>query len=366
MDFAAAGLLDGLDGPARRARLELLELLHREGVTLEQLAAAVSEDRLALLPLERRLGGRHTAAELERATGVPAALLLRLRRVLGLADAGAEDRVWSDEDIEQARSIRLFLDAGFDEERLIELTRILGESIARIAAATTGVFAETFLRPGDSELEVATRFDALAQRLTPAFGPVLLASFTAHLRDIVHRGILGRTELDSGQLPGAQQTAVCFADLVGFTALAGELDVRELGSVAGRLAGLAGEHAAPPVRLVKTIGDAVMLVCAEPEPLVAAALALLADAEREELPSLRAGIAFGPALQRAGDYYGHPVNLASRITGVARPGSVLCAPEVRAHAEHAFSWSYAGRFRLKGLSEAVPLHRARPQHAPTS
>ena len=49
----------------------------------------------------------------------------------------------------------------------------------------------------------------------------------------------------------------------------------------------------------------------------------------EELPSLRAGIAFGPALLRAGDYYGNSVNLASRVTGVARPGSVLCTREVR-------------------------------------
>ena len=82
--------------------------------------------------------------------------------------------------------------------------------------------------------------------------------------------------------------------------------------------------AEPPVRLVKTIGDAVMLVSTEAEPLLTAALALIAaaEAEGEEFPWLRAGLASGPTLPQSGDYYGRSVNLASRITGVARPGSV--------------------------------------------
>ena len=80
-----------------------------------------------------------------------------------------------------------------------------------------------------------------------------------------------------------------------------------------------------PVRLIKTIGDAAMLTSLEPEPLLDAALTLLdaAEAEAEDFPQLRAGIAIGPALSRAGDWFGRPVNLASRITQIARPGSLL-------------------------------------------
>ncbi len=83
--------------------------------------------------------------------------------------------------------------------------------------------------------------------------------------------------------------------------------------------------AEPPVRLVKTIGDAAMLVANEAEPLLRASLALIAAAEAEgdEFPLLRAGLATGPVLPQSGDYYGRSVNLASRITGVARPGSVV-------------------------------------------
>jgi adenylate cyclase len=92
------------------------------------------------------------------------------------------------------------------------------------------------------------------------------------------------------------------------------------------------------------------------------ALRLVDAFAEEELPSLRAGIAFGPAMVRAGDYFGNSVNLASRVTGVARPGSVLCTREVRDATRDDFNWSAAGRHKLKGLSSAVPLYRARRLH----
>lgn len=359
MDYEGAGLLEGLEGPDRQARVELLDRLTSDGATEDELRTAIEEDRLPLLLVERRLGGRHTARELEEATGVPAEVLIRMRRLVGLPAPGPEDRVFSDEDVKQAQSTRLFLDAGFSLEALAELSRVLGESMARLATAATAVFAETFLRPGDTEREVAERFDHLAEQLTPALGPVMEATFNAHLRENVHRARLQPEELQSGQLAGQIDICVCFADLVGFTRLGGELEVQELGTVAGRLAELAGEVATGPVRLIKTIGDAVMLVSSDHGALVEAALRLIEAAEAAELPSLRAGIACGPAVQRGGDYFGHSVNLASRVTGVSRPGSVLATQEVRDQAEDAIDWSYAGRFKLKGIADSEPLHRAR-------
>src|SRR5205085_11324811 len=104
---------------------------------------------------------------------------------------------------------------------------------------------------------------------------------------------------------------------------------------------------------------AAMYASSEPPRLVSAALELLELSERADLPSLRAGVAFGRVLPRAGDLYGSAVNLASRVTGVARPGSVLCTQEVRDLAPEHFDWSYARRHRLKGIGDAVPLYRAR-------
>jgi adenylate cyclase len=359
VDFAAAGLLDDLSGEERAQREQLLTRLVQDGFTEEQLATAVRENRLALLPVDRVLGGTRTAREIEEATGLPAEMLMRIRRQHGLPDAAADDRVFSDEDVEAARSMKLFLDAGFGEERIDEITRVLGESMARLSATITAAFAETFLEPGASEEAVATRFAALAEQLTPAFGPILVAAFKDHLRDSVQRGMLGLAELEAGDIAGAQELAVCFADLVGFTRLGGQVEVRELGTVAGRLASLAASLTTAPVRLVKTIGDAAMFVSPDPAPLVGVALDLIEAFAEEELPSLRAGIAWGPAMVRAGDYYGNSVNLASRVTGVARPGSVLCTREVRDAAHDAYVWSAAGRYKLKGVSGPQVLYRAR-------
>jgi adenylate cyclase len=328
-------------------------------VTLDELKAAVAEDRLALLPVERVLGGRYTAREIEERTGVPAALMLRMRRLLGLPEVGLDDRAFGDEDVEAARSTRLFLEAGLGEEAIGEITRVLGEAMSRLATTTTAAFVDAFLKPGDGEQEVAVRFASLAELLTPALAPVFNAAYNAHLRESVRRGMLGRAELQAGQLPGAQDVAVCFADLVGFTRLGVELEIQELGGVVGRFAELATDVVAAPLRLVKTIGDAAMFVSAEPGPLVGVALSLVESAEEAELPSLRAGLASGPAVLRAGDFYGHSVNLASRVTGIARPGSVLCTEDVHDAASEQFDWSFAGRHRLKGVAEPVALYRAR-------
>jgi adenylate cyclase len=110
-----------------------------------------------------------------------------------------------------------------------------------------------------------------------------------------------------------------------------------------------------------------MLSSPEPEPLLEAALSLLdaADAQGGNFPQLRAGVAIGPALSRAGDWFGRPVNLASRITAVARPGSLLAEREVRDAASGTYRWSYAGERRLRGIRGAVPLFRARRLSAPT-
>jgi adenylate cyclase len=359
MDFEAIGLLEGLEGEARERRRRLLERLADDGFSEAELVKAVEENRLALLPVERVLGGAYSAGEVEERTGLPAGTMARIRRQHGLPAPDSEDRVFSDEDVEAAKSMKLFLDAGFADERVDEITRVLGEGMGRLSATIAASFVETFLDAGESEDEVALRFAELAQQLTPAFAPVLVAAFKAHLRDSVQRGVLGLAELEAGDIAGAQELAVCFADLVGFTRLGGQVEVGELSTVAGRLASLSASLTQAPVRLVKTIGDAAMFVSPDPAALVEVALKLVDAFEAEGLPSLRAGIAFGPALLRAGDYYGNSVNLASRVTGVARPGSVLCTREIRDAASDAFDWSSAGRHRLKGVSGPTPLYRAR-------
>jgi adenylate cyclase len=197
--------------------------------------------------------------------------------------------------------------------------------------------------------------------MLPLAGPTVVYALQAHLLEQIRRDVIGAADLASGEIGGTVELTVCFADLVEFTRLGEEIAAEELGMVAGRLEEMASAVAEPPVRLVKTIGDAVMLVSTEAEPMVGAALQLIvaAESEGQQFPWLRAGLASGPTLPQSGDYYGRPVNLASRITGVARPGSVVLDEATKEAAGEGFAYSYVGERRLKGLDYRVKLFRAR-------
>jgi adenylate cyclase len=104
-----------------------------------------------------------------------------------------------------------------------------------------------------------------------------------------------------------------------------------------------------------------MLVASENDELIEAVLELVARADERagDFPQLRAGVASGLAVSRAGDWYGRPVNVASRVTSVARPGSVLTTADVQEGLDDAFNWSFIGKRKLKGVKGEVPLFRAR-------
>lgn len=217
------------------------------------------------------------------------------------------------------------------------------------------------LEPGISEHELARRYAEAVSGLYPLLGPLVSTVLTLHLRHAAQSEMISAIERSSGRLPGSREIAVCFADLVGFTRLGEQVAPEELGQLAIRLEALTTEVVEPPVKLVKTLGDAAMLASVAPEPLLDATFALIdaAEAEGEDFPQLRAGMAIGPALSRAGDWYGQPVNLASRITSIARPGSLLADRDVRDAAPESYRWSYAGQRRLRGVREPVELYRAR-------
>lgn len=365
VDFEAEGLLDGLeDEAARTARLALLEQLAADGVPLEELKRAVAEDRLAVLPVERVLAGdgeRYTTAEVAERSGLDEALLLRYRRALGLSLPAPGERAFSDADVEAAAQVREFVRAGMPEEQMLEVTRVLGQAMAQFAGAVQLAFGDAFLQAGDTERDVALRYAEAAAQLSPALTPLLEYVYDVHQREALRQAVIAREELESGRLAGGRRISACFADLVGFTRLGESVAPDALGDVAGRLGEMASDVASPPVRLVKLIGDAAMLVAPQGEPLLSAALALVdaADAEGPGFPQLRAGIAAGEALERGGDWYGRPVNLASRITSVARPGSVLATADVREEVGEGYSWSRVGRRRLRGVRGEVLLFRAR-------
>lgn len=369
MDFAAEGLLDGLDDERARAeRVALIEELLAEGVPLEEIRQAAAEERLVFLRVERVFGTeRYTPREVADLVGISVEEGLRFRQALGLSRPAPDERVLTDGDVAALRRLREFQAAGLPEEGLFEVARVLGESLSRVAATVRLLVREAYLAPGIGEYELSTRYAAVAEGLSPQLFAVMQQIFDMHLRDQLRNDAIGRTEIAHGRMPGATQVTVAFADLVGFTKLGERVPAEELGAVAARLLELTTEAAAPPVRLIKTIGDAAMLVAPDPAALLDAALRLVeaAEAEGDSLPRLRAGLATGPALHRAGDWYGAPVNLASRITDVARPSSVVVDEATRKALgdDSAWRWSTVPPRRLKGVDGTVHLFRVRRAEA---
>lgn len=363
-DWEAEGLLEGLEGNEREARRKLLDELSEEGCTLDELRVAVEEERLALLPVERILSGggeRLTASQVSERTGVAEEFLERNWRALGLALSEDNDSAYSERDIEAVKRIQVLRDAGVPDDGILEVARLLGMTMSQLAAANRRLIADAFMQEGDTEYDVAKRFAAAAEAFLPVIGDELEYVLGLHLREQIRHDAFDLAEVSSGRAASADEVTVCFADMVDFTQLGETLDPEALGQVTGRLGELAAEAVEPPVRLVKLIGDAAMIVGPHPEPVVESALDLVdaAGNEGEDFPLLRAGVATGMALPRAGDWYGRPVNLASRITAIARPGSVLAAEDVQNQLEDEYQWSFAGSRKLKGIDGSVKLFRAR-------
>jgi adenylate cyclase len=365
IDFAAEGLLDDLEGEAREARLGLLRQLSSEGVTAAELREAVAAGHLTLLPVERAIAGdgrRYSAREVAAISGIDLDLLQRFRSALGVPYGDPDEKAGTEADLQAALRVKAIIDAGFPPEDLVRNARTIGMATARVAEANRELVVRNLTRPGDTERDVAERLVQTAQALLPLGTETLVYAFQANLLEQVKRDVIGLADLASGEIGGTVERSICFADLVEFTSLGEEIAPEELGEVAGRFEELAIDIAVAPVRLVKTIGDAAMLVSTEAEPLVEAALDLVAAAaaEGDQFPVLRAGIATGPTLPQSGDYYGRSVNLASRVTGIARPGSVLVDTATReAAGEAGFTYSFAGERRLKGIDARTKLFRVR-------
>ena len=283
MDWETEGLLEGLeDDRAREARGKLLDELHRNGMSVEELRRVVEEDKLVLAPVAQALSSeaRYTAREIAEQAGVELDFLTASRRALGLPVPDPDERIYGEKDLEATRLGTLHRQAGFDDEDALEVARVLGQGMARYAEATRALVARTFIEPGLDEYELAHRYRAVAEQLMPLAGPWLEHVFALHLQQVLRSDALTQEQRRAGKLDDTQEAVIAFADLVGFTELGESVPVEELGSVAGKLSQLAGEALEPPVRIVKLIGDAVMLVSPEPEPMLDVTLRLVEHGRR--------------------------------------------------------------------------------------
>jgi adenylate cyclase len=369
VDMEAAGLLDGLEGKARAERAELIAWLLERGVSVDQIRATSAPMLLASRRVIGDDGEYVSARQAAEKADVDLELFERIQRAMGLPRVEDPDAaVFLRADAEAAKFTRDFLDAGIDPDELVQITRLLGDGLSRAAETMRYAALAAVIRPEASELEIAKDSEALVAKVAPLLGPMIQDMLLLQLRHAIETEAVNATERADGRhLPGARLVTIAFADLVGFTRLGEAVPPEDLERLSQRLADMTREVAVAPVRFVKTIGDEVMLVSSEPVPLLEAVLHLVDQTnEDDDFPRLRVGVATGMAVSRAGDWFGSSVNLAARVTGAARPGSVLVAESAReaiGDDEH-FTWSFAGARHLKGIKSDVKLFRARRAESP--
>ncbi len=368
MDLSDPDLYTGLGEDEKNSRKRMLEMLLVMGADEEQIRDAIAGERLAVLPVELTLASKakYNQQELAEKAGLDIDFLEDIWRASGLTFPDKDEKAFTDTDLRASQATKAFYDAGLLKEGMIENSFVVGQTMSTLASAFRRLAAESYIEAGVSEQELAARFIEGIKFLLPKVLPMLEQQLERHMLELIRHDMVTEAERAEGSIMG-QDMAVAFADLVGFTRLGERVEIDELGGIVMRLAALAREHTSLPVQLVKTMGDGVMLVSTCADTLLDQVIDLveLISAGDHDLPALRAGVAYGPAIGRHGDWYGATVNVASRVTEIARPGSVLVIDSARMVADKdRFHWSRAGERKLKGVKREQRLFRVR--HADAS
>jgi adenylate cyclase len=301
-----------------------------------------------------------TSGEVARAAGVELDDARRLWQALGFPPVPDDERLFTGADVDILRTARTLIEQGNDPAVLVQLARVTGQSLARVADAQLTAAAERLERLRSAEAPGDVAFAALAERIE-----VLAPGLERFLDYVWRRHLLaGLLRLSATPEADREQT-VGFADLVGFTSMSQALDARELAAMVDRFEANAYEQIPERGgRVVKTIGDEVMFAADDAAAAAEIALGLVeAHARDPEVPDARAGLARGPVLAWEGDLFGPTVNLASRLVNLARPGTVLVAEELgeQLRDDSRFALRHLRPVRLQGIGR-VPswvLRRAR-------
>ncbi|WP_433499781.1 adenylate/guanylate cyclase domain-containing protein [Sphaerimonospora sp. CA-214678] len=269
----------------------------------------------------------YTRRQVAETAGISRDLAARIWRALGFATLPDDAVAYTEADLSALRRIRHLLDAGLlDERTVIRMTRALGRTTGRLAQWQAEIMIESVLDRGGGD--VAGVMDTV-RRLLPDFEEMLLHVWRSQLTAAAGR-LMSLTELGQDVGPTRLMLAVGFADLVAFTRVTRELDEPALADLVEGFEALASDVvAAHGGRLVKTLGDEVLFTAGEPRAAALIALDLVDELKAgEEGPDVRIGLAYGPVTPVMGDVFGTTVNLAARLTAIARPGTIVADGEM--------------------------------------
>ena len=295
-----------------------------------------------------------SAGEVAEQAGVTTGQARRFWQALGFPRVSNDARVFTRQDVAMLRAVAAVLEREhLDPDVLVQMTRTTGQALARVATMHVLSIAAEIERvtsaPDLSDKDIADAVATLGESLQKSHEPFLGYIWRRHLLAAISQTVATA----SGRTTDAEVGSVGFADLVGFTALSQQLSDLELARVVGRFEEIAYEHIPDRAgRIIKIIGDEVMFSTPDVTAAAEIALALAEACEADEvIPSVRVGLASGPMLAWEGDLYGTTVNLASRLVGIAYPGTVLVSDEIgrRLEADPAFTLRELKDVRIKGI-----------------
>ncbi len=357
-------LRDGRWSPAAIAQARIVARLRARGHSLDELRAAARNGQLAYGYMEDLFPAAEETVSLEEAAkdaGLEPALIRRIWTAAGFSSAALEEGISAD-DVQLLRYMAAVLSAGFPLVAFLQLVRVYGQALARIADAEVRLFHlfvhEPLIRDGQGGLEIAEEMEGLASDLLPLASPIMDHVHQRWLQHFIEQDAVGHLELEvDGQADlGRLRVAIAFADLAGYTRLTEDAGEEEALDVVERFVTSVEETLPEGARVVKTIGDEVMVV--GPDASAMADWAVGFQLLSTERPLPRIGLHAGAALYRDGDYFGRAVNLASRVGARAAAGEVLVTrPVVDAAGRH-LRFERVGEVRLKGFDETTELFLA--------
>jgi adenylate cyclase len=271
---------------------------------------------------------RYTRLQVAAMAGMAPQRTQRLWRALGFPDAADDDPAFTDADVQALAVLSELIDSGFvDPATEASIARAMGQALSRLADWQADMLADALMRTGpDGERRPASPDEAVAvaRALLPRMRDIQSYVWRRHLAANADR-LLAVT---AGQ-GDRRELAVGFADLVGYTSRSRGMGGRELGAMVEDFESIASEVIARHRgRVVKTVGDGILFTTVAAVDAVEIGLAMPEAWDTEERPPLRVGAAYGAVLTRLGDVYSPVVNLASRLTSLARPGTVLVDREL--------------------------------------
>jgi adenylate cyclase len=369
--WADSGVIPEVDGSGRWtaaavAHARIVARLRERGHPLEHIREAGRQGRLAYGYIAEILAGDEPPLSLKdaaRATELEPGLIERFWASIGLPPAALDQL--RDDDLQALHYVAAVLAAGFPLVAFLQLCRVYGLALSQIADAEVRLFHlyvhEPLIREGVPGLQMAEEMESLASDILPLASPLMDYVHQRFLQHYVEQDVVGHMEMeveDEDQTVGRLRVAIAFADLAGFTRFTEEEGEEEALSSIERFVEGVSSTLPEDARVVKTIGDEVMVVGQDIGALVDWAVGFVGLST--ERPEPRIGIHWGSALYRDGDYYGREINLASRVVARARGGEVLVSDSVveAVRSSPHLAFEEIGQVKLKGFDEPRQLCRA--------